>query len=77
MSADTGVISWGEGAVKGPGLQVDYSIASKAEVKNGWSSTSAPSACLHGEDRNDFTLLFSVTEQTKLTRAFGWFIRRQ
>jgi len=31
------------------------SIASRAEVKNEWSHTSAPSICLDGLQRDDFT----------------------
>jgi hypothetical protein len=39
-----------------PGHDVNHSRPSSAEVKNGWSYTSAPPICLHGVDREAFTL---------------------
>jgi len=37
--------------------EVDHSPPSSAEVKNGYSDTSTPAVCLHGVDRNNFTIL--------------------
>ena len=37
--------------------EVNDSPASSAKVKNEWSYTSAPSLCLHGMDRDNFTFL--------------------
>jgi hypothetical protein len=34
-----------------------HSTAVSAEIKNEWSYTSAPSICLHGVDRDNFTSL--------------------
>ena len=43
--------------VKRPGTtDIDHSPPSSAEVKNGWSYTSTPPICLHGMDRENFTL---------------------
>jgi hypothetical protein len=41
---------------KRPEREVDHSPPSSAEVKNEWSYTSAPPACLHSVDRNNFTV---------------------
>ena len=43
-------------ALKRPRRHVDPSHPSSAEVKNVWSHTSTPGACLHGVNRIDSTL---------------------
>jgi hypothetical protein len=43
--------------VKWPGRDVEYSLPSSAEVKNGWSYTSAP-VYIQGAYRDDFTILY-------------------
>ena len=43
-----------------PGLEADHSLASSANVKNEWSHSSIPPVCLHGVDRENFTLTRSV-----------------
>jgi len=40
-----------------PGLEVDDSRSSSAEVRNEWSSTSSPNIYLHGVERENFTFL--------------------
>jgi hypothetical protein len=42
---------------KRPGREVYQSLAAGVEVKNEWSCTSIPLICLHGVDRDNFTLL--------------------
>jgi hypothetical protein len=42
--------------VKQPGRETDHS-ASRAEVKNEWSYTCAPSVCVYGVDSDTFNLL--------------------
>jgi hypothetical protein len=50
-----------------PGLkrrkfEVDHSSENKPEVKNDWSHTSTPPICFHDMDRDNFTVLFHVTD---------------
>jgi hypothetical protein len=37
------------------GCEIDHSHPSSAEVKNEWSCASAPTVCLRGTDRDQFT----------------------
>ena len=46
--------------IKRPGREVDHSPPSSADVKNVWSSTSAPTICLHSANRECFTVFFLV-----------------
>jgi hypothetical protein len=48
----TGVIS---SVVKQPGLEVNNSSPSSAEVKNEWSYTCPPPICFYGVDRKNLT----------------------
>jgi hypothetical protein len=43
--------------IKWPGRDVEYSLPSSAEVKNGWSYSSAP-VYIHGAYRDNFTFLY-------------------
>lgn len=44
--------------VKRPGREVYHSPPSSAEIRNEWIYTSAPSACLHGAEKENFTFSF-------------------
>jgi hypothetical protein len=45
---------------------VDHSPPSSAEVKNEWSHSSAPLMCLHGVDRDNFTLSYFLSVVSEL-----------
>ena len=45
------------GGVKRKGREADYSPPFRAEVKNGWSYTSAPSVCLRGVNKDNCTFV--------------------
>ena len=49
--------------VKRPECEADFSPTFNAELKNEWSSTSAPNICLEGADRDNFTFIFSLVYQ--------------
>lgn len=51
--------------LKRPGCDVDHSSLPSAEVKDKWSYTSASHVCLHGVERDDFTIFCSL-EYTQL-----------
>jgi hypothetical protein len=48
---------WFYPRVKWPSHEVKHTLLFSAEAKNEWHFTSAPSICLHGIDRKNFTLL--------------------
>jgi len=50
--------------IKWPECEADHTSPSSAEVRNDWQYISAPAVCLHGMDRDNFTLtvFFSVCE---------------
>jgi hypothetical protein len=59
--------SWAKGGFsfggKQLGRELKHSTSCSAEVKNAWSYTSTPPVCLHGIDRDNFTLTFHITVQ--------------
>ena len=44
--------------VNGQGREANHSRLSSVEVKNEWSYTSAPTVCIRGVDRYNFTFAF-------------------
>ena len=46
--------------VKRPGLEVDHSSPSTAEVMNEWRYTSNHPTCLHGVDGDNFTFIYTM-----------------
>ena len=58
---------------KWPGLEVNHSRPSSAEVKKEWDCISGPPTCLHGIDRTDATfvpkLYVAQTQNVVLTTA--------
>jgi hypothetical protein len=46
--------------------EVDCLPPSGAEIKNEWSCTSAPRACVHGEDSDNFTFVMLNTSGTSV-----------
>jgi hypothetical protein len=52
-SRGTGVLSWG---VKQLEHEADQSPLSSVKVKNKWSCTYTPLVCLHGTDKDNFTV---------------------
>jgi hypothetical protein len=59
---------------KRPLRDVDPSLPSSAEVKNGWKCTSAPHICLQGVERENITLLtltyFKWSRSFRFSRLF-------
>lgn len=53
--------------VKQPGHKDDHSFPSSTEIKNEWSYNPAPPKCLHGMNRDKFTLQRTVTMESVLT----------
>jgi len=49
--------------------EIDHSPPYSAEFKTRWSSTSAPSTCLQGEERDNFT--FSYVSVTRSVFVLG------
>jgi len=65
---------WGScTGIKRLGRDADHSPSFSAEVKNEWSYTSTSPVCLHGVDRNTFTLFtFKIFPHSQdLVRSFG------
>ena len=44
-----------------PGREVNHSLELSVEVKDEWGSVCAPSLCLDGVDRENFTFSFHCT----------------
>ena len=56
--------TWGSFlAVNRPGRGADHSPPCRAEVKNVWSYTSTPSICLHGVEKDKFTVYLSFIDR--------------